>query len=195
MKVLPTYIFSLVLVVATLPAHAGGGSEISLYDFESGAAGWSPVLQKGEAQKGESEDRTNLDPELKARIRELRFLRSQVDLGPPRRAKLAGGIILGVGVVVAAAAGVSCAAANSGSGTECREGRATGLIAGGAGVAGIGLVTLLAGMSSFNERAEKSRNYDQEINSLIRQREQEISNFDARLSLGSENKLTLSWQF
>jgi len=135
------------------------------------------------------------EQELARRLSELRLRRSEVNLQPSRRATLAGGILLGVGIVVAGLAGAACAAANSGSGTECREDRATGIAVGGGVLAGVGLVTLIAGLSGSAKRQKEVDEYDRKIKSLIRERKQGASKIDARLSLGEEKKLTLSWRF
>ncbi|MFK7896662.1 MAG: hypothetical protein AB8G23_12550 [Myxococcota bacterium] len=152
----------------------------------------SPSLQWDEGAESAG---APADPELEARLRELRLARSQVSLQGPRRAQLAGGIMLGVGVFVAALAGATCAAADENNGTRCREGRAQGLMAGGGVVGGIGLITLISGMSNLGARTQEIREYDEEIDTLIRQREQQTSRVDARLSVGDENMLTLSWRF
>ncbi len=135
------------------------------------------------------------EQELENRFRELRVQRDAVNVQSPRKARLAGGILLGVGAGIAALAAVACAAANSGSGTECRQDNATALEIGGGTVAGIGLITLIAGISTLGSREDEVREYDREIDTLIRQRKQSASPVDARLSLGQEKKLTLSWRF
>lgn len=113
----------------------------------------------------------------------------------PRAATIAGGVLLGIGAVVAIAAGLGCASANSGSGTECRTDRATGIAIGGGAVAAVGLTTLIAGASTLSKRQAKIRDLDLEINRLKHERRRLISPPTARFRFGDENSLTLSWTY
>lgn len=150
---------------------------------------------EGQSARDPAEPLSLAEQELENRLAELRIQREAVNVSSPRKARLAGGILLGVGAGIAALAAVTCAAANSGSGTECRQDNATAIEIGGGAVAAIGLVTLIAGISTLGKREEEVRDLDEKIKSLNQNRRQGITNIDARLSLGEEKKLTLSWRF
>lgn len=160
--------------------------------------GWSLAGMddvEGQSARDPAEPLSLAEQDLENRLRALRVQRDAVNVQSPRKARLAGGILLGVGAGIAALAAVACAAANSGSGTECREDNATALEIGGGTVAGIGLITLIAGISTLGSREDEVREYDRKIEALIGQRKQAAPRIAARLSLGPEKKLTLSWQF
>jgi hypothetical protein len=142
-----------------------------------------------------STDQANSNSDLQARIASLLADKAEIDTASPRRAVIAGSVLLGVGALIAGSAAIACAQANSGSDTTCREERAEGLEIGGGAVAGIGLVTLIAGLTARRNRREEIREIDRKINGLVGQRASISRRLEARLTLGKTTHLGVSWRF
>ena len=185
-----------VLILSMVLFATPGWAEESVFALPSQA--WTLVQAEEARDAGVPEAARSLSPEeleLDQRLRKLSLSRSQVDLRPGRRAQLAGGILLGAGLLSVALALATCSAANGSAGTDCREGRANGIAIGGGIVGGIGLVTLISGFSTLSARQKEIKEYDRRIRALVEERERAAPKVDARLSLGQETKLTLSWGF
>lgn len=133
---------------------------------------------------------------LEARIAELEARRAAISTRGPRAATITGTAMMGGGLGIAAVAGILCAAASSGSSTQCRVDNAIGIAAGGGVIAIAGLVTWLTGRKKLRERNAARETLGREIETLERQRKTSAMP-GLGFAVGSNQApgLVLGWQF
>lgn len=133
---------------------------------------------------------------IEARIAELESRRAAIGTRGPRAAVVTGAVMTGVGLGIAAFAGILCAAASSGSSTTCNGDNAAGLAAGGGAVGVIGIVTLVTGSAKLRERKREREALEREIESLKR-REAESALPSVSFGIGNDRSpgLVLGWRF
>lgn len=163
-----------------------------------GSLPWSPSpLERFLAQNSPSEmsEASSRRSTLDAQIAELQRERSEISTRGPRAAAIIGGVMTGVGGLVAVSAGLACASAERNSSTDCDTSNAEILYISGGGLAAIGLVTLISGATTLSRRNASRRKIDQKIQTLHRERASMGEHFNAHVQLGERKMLTLSWTF
>ena len=104
--------------------------------------------------------------------------------------------MLGTGLGVAALAGILCAAAYSGTSTQCKVDNAIGIAAGGGVVAIAGLVTWLTGRKKLRERNTARDALSREIQTLQQQRKtSSMPGIGFAVGRNHAPGLVLGWQF
>ena len=132
---------------------------------------------------------------LDSQIAELQRERSQIGIGGPRAATIVGAVFTGVGAVLALAAYLACQSADNQSGTECNRSNAEALEIGGGVLAGVGIVTLIVGATTLQQRKASRSEIGQRIMKLQKQRSAMSQRLGAHVRLGETKGLTVSWKF
>ena len=135
--------------------------------------------------------------ETEERLAELRAKRAAIDVRSPQGWRIAGGVLGGVGVSLAAGAGLACALASSGSSTTCRRENAGAIAGVGGGLAAIGLVTFLTANSKLSERRQELRAIDRQIMELRQTEASKARDLSIAwgVSLGETNGVTIAIRY
>ena len=184
------------------PAFAGDAWTGDGLPASTGVLG--PVLAQATQEPAQSPDAVPgpdaaQSPEaaqLDARIRALTEKQRRISLGGPIVATSVGGGMVILGGTVAAAAAISCHDAENSSNKKCNHSAADGLIIAGAAVAGVGVVTAIAGAVTLVRRRNERRAIGREILDTRHNKESLLKSVGYHLDVtGGREMLTMRVEF